>query len=204
MEVTSQADTGPSISALSDADERRAALGLPIRDEPAVDLPGISGSPGSTTNSVPGTGPGAAGFSTPGQSVAGGVPGAQRKLEYKQPLPSPGSILGLSNADSAGTFNKQVGLRLPKQTWAPTAQQTYSPQVSTQAYSTAQAPMQAQPHKHKRQVSDAYLSQISDASLEVLEHFGAEAPVLLNQYACAVEDALIEQVSNCSVSVTDA
>ncbi len=45
-------------------------------------------------------------------------------------------------------------------------------------------------------VSDAYLSQISDASLEVLEHFGAEAPVLLNQYACAVEDALIEQVQS--------
>ena len=42
--------------------------------------------------------------------------------------------------------------------------------------------------------SDAYLSQISDVSLEVLEHFGAEAPALLNQYACAVEDALIEQV----------
>ena len=44
------------------------------------------------------------------------------------------------------------------------------------------------------QVSDAYLSQISDQSLEVLEHFGAEAPALLNTYACAVEDALIEQV----------
>ena len=28
----------------------------------------------------------------------------------------------------------------------------------------------------------------------MLEHFGAEAPALLNQYACAVEDALIEQV----------
>ena len=41
---------------------------------------------------------------------------------------------------------------------------------------------------------DNYLSQISDQSLEVLEHFGAEAPALLNQYACAVEDALIEQV----------
>ena len=41
---------------------------------------------------------------------------------------------------------------------------------------------------------DSYLSQISDTSLEVLEHFGAEAPALLNQYACAVEDALIEQV----------
>lgn len=79
----------------------------------------------------------------------------------------------------------------PQQTWAPTAQPTYSPQVSTQAYSTQQAPMQGQAQE---QVSDAYLSQISDASLEVLEHFGAEAPVLLNQYACAVEDALIEQV----------
>ena len=42
--------------------------------------------------------------------------------------------------------------------------------------------------------SDSYLSQISDDSLEVLEHFGAEAPTLLNTYACAVEDALIEQV----------
>jgi hypothetical protein len=51
--------------------------------------------------------------------------------------------------------------------------------------------MQGQPQEA---VSDAYLSQISDASLEVLEHFGAEAPVLLNQYACAVEDALVEQV----------
>ncbi len=46
----------------------------------------------------------------------------------------------------------------------------------------------------QEEVSDAYLSQVSDASLEVLQHFGAEAPALLNQYACAVEDALIEQV----------
>jgi hypothetical protein len=44
------------------------------------------------------------------------------------------------------------------------------------------------------QTQDAYLSQVSDESLEVLQHFGAEAPALLNNYACAVEDALIEQV----------
>ena len=78
----------------------------------------------------------------------------------------------------------------PQAMSAPSAQQIYSPQVSTPSY-TAQAPMQGQTQEA---VSDAYLSQISDASLEVLEHFGAEAPVLLNQYACAVEDALIEQV----------
>jgi len=79
----------------------------------------------------------------------------------------------------------------PQQIQAPSVAPTYSPQVSTQAYSTAQAPMVGQ---QQEAVSDAYLSQISDQSLEVLEHFGAEAPVLLNQYACAVEDALIEQV----------
>ena len=59
--------------------------------------------------------------------------------------------------------------------------------------------MQSQQQAASQQVGsasarDAYLSQISDVSLEVLEHFGAEAPALLNQYACAVEDALIEQV----------
>lgn len=85
----------------------------------------------------------------------------------------------------------------PQAMSVPTAQPTYSPQALTQGYSTDQVPMQAAPQMQPQSqaaVSDAYLSQISDASLEVLEHFGAEAPVLLNQYACAVEDALIEQV----------
>ena len=57
-----------------------------------------------------------------------------------------------------------------------------------------QALQQAQTVQSAAPASDGYLSQISDTSLEVLEHFGAEAPALLNQYACAVEDALIEQV----------
>ena len=69
-------------------------------------------------------------------------------------------------------------------------QQTYSPQASIQQQAVqAQAPVASQ-----APAQDAYLSQISDESLEVLEHFGAEAPALLNTYACAVEDALIEQV----------
>ena len=54
--------------------------------------------------------------------------------------------------------------------------------------------MQAQAASQSASGSDSYLSAISDNSLEVLEHFGAEAPALLNNYACAVEDALIEQV----------
>ena len=88
---------------------------------------------------------------------------------------------------------------------------TYSPQASTPAYSDqalaeqaqlaalAQAQYLSQPQYSSQPLaaesaSDSYLSQISDTSLEVLEHFGAEAPALLNEYACAVEDALIEQV----------
>jgi len=101
---------GPSVSALSDADERRAALGLPVRDEPAVNLAGISNSPGSATNSgVPGTGPGPAGFNTAGQSMAGGVPGAQRQLEYKQPLPGPGTVLGVPDTNAPGASASQLG-----------------------------------------------------------------------------------------------
>jgi hypothetical protein len=86
----------------------------------------------------------------------------------------------------------------PQQQAQYSAQQTYAPQVSTQQLQAlmqqqvaAQAPVQVESQAPAR---DAYLSQISDESLEVLEHFGAEAPNLLNTYACAVEDALIEQV----------
>lgn len=37
-------------------------------------------------------------------------------------------------------------------------------------------------------------SDFSEDSLDVLENFGLEAPTLLNQYACAVEDQLIALV----------
>lgn len=84
---------------------------------------------------------------------------------------------------------------------APMAAPTYAPQASTQGYSAQEvrALLQQQQAQILSQVqsqsaSDGYLSGISDVSLEVLEHFGSEAPALLNNYACAVEDALIEQV----------
>ncbi len=35
-------------------------------------------------------------------------------------------------------------------------------------------------------------SDFSEASIEVLEHFGIEAPTLLNDFAISLEDALIE------------
>jgi hypothetical protein len=41
--------------------------------------------------------------------------------------------------------------------------------------------------------ADGFLGAVSDESLEVLQHFGPEAPALLNRYACTVEDALLAQ-----------
>ena len=92
---------------LSDADQRRAANGQSVRDEPTTDLPGIGSTPSS---GLPGTGPGAAGFGTPGQSMAAGVPGTERKLEYKQPLPGPGATLNIpSNTNTPGQYTGQLG-----------------------------------------------------------------------------------------------
>ena len=79
---------------------------------------------------------------------------------------------------------------------------TYSQAASAPTYSDQEvrALLQNQQHQLLSQLEsgsgspDSYLSAVSDVSLEVLEHFGSEAPALLNNYACAVEDALIEQV----------
>ena len=65
----------------------------------------------------------------------------------------------------------------------PTAAPTYSPQASTQGYSDSprwnRLVDRAIQHGADN-AADAYLSQVSDESLEVLQHFGAEAPYLLN------------------------
>lgn len=69
-----------------------------------------------------------------------------------------------------------------------------SPYPQTQGYSPAmvqQAPSWSSGASES--VSDAYLSSVSGESLEVLNHFGAEAPALLNRYSCVVEDALLAQ-----------
>ena len=96
-----------SISELSDADKRRSAIGRPVRDEPTTSIPGITSGPGT---GLPGTGPGSAGFGSGGESMAGGVPGSERKLEYKQPLPGPGTVLGASDPDSASGYPGQLEL----------------------------------------------------------------------------------------------
>ena len=50
------------------------------------------------------------------------------------------------------------------------------------------------PYYREQSTKVTFIGELSDDSLEVIEHFGVEAPSLLNTYACAVEDALIKQV----------
>ena len=107
----------PTVSVLSDADLRRAAAGQPVRDERTPSIPGITDAPtgSSPTSGLPGTGPGSAGFGSgsPGESMAGSVPGAVRQFEYKQPLPGPGTVLGVPDADASSQYPGSVGFGAP-------------------------------------------------------------------------------------------
>ena len=99
---------------LSDADRKRSQLGLPTRDERPVQLPssapGTSGATGS--NGLPANG-GPASFGGPGsssESLAGSVPGTQRKPEYAASLPGPGVILGVSDSNNTSQYPGQLGV----------------------------------------------------------------------------------------------
>ena len=67
------------------------------------------------------------------------------------------------------------------------AQQTYMPlSNSNQGYSNNSSQVSSE-------ITDQQLLQngVSETSLEVINHFGADAPAVLNDYACQIEDALI-------------
>ena len=179
-------------SKLSDADQRRAAIGA----QPAMSQ---APSPVSQVTACP---------QAPVYQASAQAPQASAANPWQEAFQALSASLNTSS---------------PSQAQVPySAYQTPTPQASSQASwaSTQQQPQaqysaprltvpKSQPRLTRRSskrrskafsqqqaapATDAYLSQISDESLEVLEHFGAEAPSLLNQYACAVEDALIEQV----------
>mgnify|MGYP006222575289 FL=1 len=67
------------------------------------------------------------------------------------------------------------------------AQQTYMPSNSnSQAYSNNSS------QTSQVLTEEALLANgVSPASIEVIQHFGADAPAVLNNYACQIEDSLI-------------
>ncbi len=107
--------SGVSPDELSPADKLRAARGTAVRDESAPSLAGINGPTSNAPGSgIPGSGPGSAGFGSSGESMAAGVPGAQRKFEYKQPIPGPGVTLRIpDDANSTGPNSTELGFSGP-------------------------------------------------------------------------------------------
>ena len=67
------------------------------------------------------------------------------------------------------------------------AQQTYMPSNNnSQAYSNSSS------QTSQVLTEEALLANgVSPASIEVIQHFGADAPAVLNNYACQIEDSLI-------------
>jgi len=59
------------------------------------------------------SGPAGFGGSSSSQSMAAGVPGAQRKPEYASSLPGPGVVLGVSDTDTSGQFPGNLGFTAP-------------------------------------------------------------------------------------------
>lgn len=111
------------------------------------------------------------------------------------------SLNGTQPSQPQAFSSPQIPQAAPSPAYYPSAVPSYQavPSVSapltsafpqTPAYSPAMYPSQA-PTSAPGQ--DEYLQSVSAESLEVLNHFGAEAPALLNRYACVVEDALLNQ-----------
>ena len=150
-------DSGPVPDKLSDADERRSRIGLPTRDEPAPNLAGLSDTGTSAGATIPGTNLPASGspasFGTAGQSVAGSVPGAQRKLEYKQPIPSPGSVLGIPDSDASGFSTSQLGFNSPSNVGAFGAGDLQSPSFNPGLLNSSGSNAGANSRGGKRRVS---------------------------------------------------
>lgn len=80
---------------------------------------------------------------------------------------------------------------------APTAPISQPSQVQPWAYQQQDqqiSPTSVSPTQISSQVStEENLPAVSELSAEVVKHFGIEAPGILNNYACALEDLLIQQ-----------
>tara|TARA_B100001778_G_scaffold112512_2_gene92136 strand:+ start:5142 stop:7373 length:2232 start_codon:yes stop_codon:yes gene_type:complete len=101
---------------LSDADRKRAQRGQPTRDERPVSIPGING-PTPGTSGAGGSGlPTDSGSGSSGESMARSISGAERKSDYAQPIPGPGTVLGLPDSNTTGSFPSSLGFASPSST----------------------------------------------------------------------------------------
>lgn len=95
---------------------------------------------------------------------------------------------GTSGIDPS-SFSSQQSLGYSNSSVAPTypSSQGYSPSYS--------------PTSQEITTQQLLANGVSPESLEVIDHFGADAPAVLNNYACTVEDALISRYQQLTEAV---
>jgi hypothetical protein len=109
------------------------------------------------------------------------------------------SLVGLLSSPVQFPFQGQQSTATPQTVPAnyssPVAPTQYSNQ-GTQTYSPGINSNPAYSNSYSQTSQEITASQlrangVSDASLQVIDYFGADAPAVLNNYACNIEDALI-------------
>jgi len=132
------------------------------------------------------------------------TPSSYQEFQAPQPQDNPykeafNKVVGLLSSPVQFPFQGQQSTQTPVADQANYASQVttpYSNQVaptsmpginSNQGYSNASS--QTSTGITQEQLA---ASGVSEASLEVIDHFGADAPAVLNNYACKVEDALVK------------
>jgi len=165
----------------------------------------------------------------PSQPVAAPAPQVQAQMGINngynptQYSPQPQQAAPQAENPYKDAFNRVVGLlsspvQFPFQGQQsiqnqPIDQTNYASQTPTQ-YSNAVAPTYTPSTNNNQAYSNSYsptsqeitneqlmANGVSEASLEVINHFGADAPAVLNNYAVQLEDSLIQSNANLQEAV---
>ncbi len=132
------------------------------------------------------------------------TPSAYQESQVSQPQDNPykeafNKVVGLLSSPVQFPFQGQQSTQTPA-----AGQANYASQPTTQ-YSNPVQPISTPGINNNQGYSNASsqtstgitqeqlaASGVSDASLQVIDHFGADAPAILNDYACKIEDSLIK------------
>ena len=206
----------------------QADTAAPIQSEPQVSQTQQTGYVAQTAAQAPAVSTNSQ-WVAPSQPVAAPAPQVQAQMGINngynptQYSPQPQQAAPQAENPYKDAFNRVVGLlsspvQFPFQGQQsiqnqPIDQTNYASQTPTQ-YSNAVAPTYTPSTNNNQAYSNSYsptsqeitneqlmANGVSEASLEVINHFGADAPAVLNNYAVQLEDSLIQSNANLQEAV---
>ena len=126
---------------------------------------------------------GVPGDPTSGEPLPGGIQQGGRAPEFARPIPNPGSTIDSDPSNRPGQLRFPTGSPIQQPGDADLfAFDQQQPGILQQLF----------PNFAGNYAGPAPSQRVSEASLEIIDHFGPDVPKVLNDYACNVEDALIQ------------